>query len=224
MSENCHRKVCYIGGWVISKLVSAHRKYVNCNVALSNASVRSEMHNRYVLVQLVESIMISSSARHSTSIFRESLEITDLKQYRENSLLYINSDTFKFFMHLEQSRIDLLCKSRLNSLKSDMFTIAITKVKESVALMEQWVNLFEDKSDRTLLIRLFHQVVDTYFHMGYGQYLRDVQRDHNIQKTEAHHKRVVEKKNVQERKDNKVTIKQISTDTAQTRKILIGYL
>ena len=42
--------------------------------------------------------------------------------------------------------------------------------------------------------------------MGCVQYVKDFRWDHNVKKTEAHCKNVVERKSVKERKDDKVTI------------------
>ena len=214
MHDNCLGKVRYIGGWVLAKLINADRKYITSNALSSSINVRSKLHQRYRSVNLLESLLVPSSVVHSTSQYTKSLEATDLKQYRENSLLYVNDDTFKFFMNLEQSRIDLLCDSKLNILKSDMIAIATTTVKQNTSLMDQWVKLFEDELEKELLVCLFHEVIEKYFRMGCGQYLRDFRRDHNIQKTEAHRKKVVERKMVKDRKDDKVTITQMSMDTS----------
>ena len=40
---------------------------------------------------------------------------------------------------------------------------------------------------------IFDDVVERYFKMGAGQFLRDFQRDYQIKRTEAHRKRVAEK-------------------------------
>ncbi len=63
-----------------------------------------------------------------------------------------------------------------------MIAIATTTVKQNTSLMDQWVKLFEDELEKELLVCLFHKVIEKYFSMGCGQYLRDFRRDHNIQK------------------------------------------
>lgn len=59
---------------------------------------------------------------------------------------------------------------------------------------------------------LFYSVVERYFNMGCGQYLRDFRRDYNIQKTEAHRKRLIERKVDKERKEDKVVVQSIKDD------------
>lgn len=97
MDSNCHGKVRYVGGWVIAKLMQANRKYINTNMLSSNSAVRNEMHHRYKSIHLLESLLVHSSTIHSTTDFVSSLEVTDQKQYRDNALVYVNDQAFKFF-------------------------------------------------------------------------------------------------------------------------------
>jgi hypothetical protein len=47
--------------------------------------------------------------------------------------------------------------------------------------------------------------------MGAGQYIRDFRRDYNVDKTEAHRKRVQEKKIVKDRLSGKVSFEPVRT-------------
>ena len=68
-----------------------------------------------------------------------------------------------------------------------------------------------------LLEDLFFKAVDKYFRMGCGQFLKDFKSNHNIKKTEAHRKRVVEKKTAKQQKDNKITIRHLSEDQSMNK-------
>jgi hypothetical protein len=105
------------------------------------------------------------------------LELIDLKQYRNNALVYISDNTLRFFMDLEQFRVTLLCQSKLNIFKSDLLSMAMSTVKQNKDLSNQWINLFEGYAVNNLLDVLFCKVVDKYFHMGCGQLLKDFKRD-----------------------------------------------
>ena len=145
-----------------------------------------------------------SSTVHNKSEYLGSLEFTDLKQFRDNALVYTSDETFMFFMELEQLRVTLLCQSKLYLFKSDLLTMAVSTVKQNQNLLGYWTSLFEEHCCKNLLKDLFCQAVDKYFHMGCGQFLRDFKRDHNVKKTEAHHKRVVERKAAKQQKDDKI--------------------
>ncbi len=208
MDKNCHGKVRYIGGWVIPKLIQANRKYINTNMVSTNMLVRSEMHKRFELIKWLESLLVHSSTIHNTSEYSGSLEFIDFKQYRDNALVYISDDTFKFFMDLEQLRVTLLCQSKF---KFDLLTMAVSTVKQNKDLCDQWMKLFEGYVERNNLLEgLFFKAVDKYFRMGCGQFPKDFKRDHNIKKTEAPRKCVVEKKTAKQQKDNKITIRHLS--------------
>ena len=81
--------------------------------------VRNELHKRFELINLLESLLMHSSTFHNKPEYVGSLELTDLKQLRDNALVYINDETFIFFMELEQLRVTLLCQAKLNLFKSD---------------------------------------------------------------------------------------------------------
>ena len=217
MDKNCHGKVRYVGGWVIAKLIQANRKYINTNISSTNMLVRSEMHRRFEIIKLLESLLMHSSTVHNKSEYLGSLEFTDLKQFRDNALVYISDDTFMFFMELEQLRVTLLCQSKLYLFKSDLLTMAVSTVKQNQNLLGHWTSLFEEQCCKNFLKDLFCQAVDKYFRMGCGQFLRDFKRDHNVKKTEAHRKRVVERKAAKQQKDDKITIKCLSEDQSSNK-------
>ena len=168
MDKNCHGKVRYVGGWVIAKLIQANRKYINTNISSTNMLVRSEMHRRFELIKLLESLPMYSSTVHNKSAYLGSLEFTDLKQFRDNALVCISDETFMFFMELEQLMVTLLSQSKLYLFKSDLLTMAVSTVKQNQNLLGHWTSLFEEHCCRNLLKDLFCQAVDKHFHMGCG--------------------------------------------------------
>ena len=58
--------------------------------------------------------------------------------------------------------------------------MAMSTVKQNKDLSNQWINLFEGYAVNNLLDVLFCKVVDKYFHMGCGQFLKDFKRNNNI--------------------------------------------
>lgn len=73
-----------------------------------------------------------------------------------------------------------------------------------------------DSCEKEKLI-ILGDVVDKFFKMGAGQYIRDFRRDFNVEKTEAHRKRVQEKKLVRERVADKITLQVIKDDNSEQK-------
>ena len=207
MSKEGKGKVRYVGGWTIVKLIYFFKKYITTNSTSSNTRVRQEMRRRYMWINMLESLLLQSANIHESSAYKDTLTVTDVKQYRSNALVYVNDKAFEFFMELEQKRINTLCHENLNSLKGNMLYLGIDGVKRNCNLKCKWINLFdlvaeEEKQDEADV--LYSKIVEKYFHMGAGQYIRDYRRDYNVTKTEAHRKRVQEKKITKERQNEKV--------------------
>lgn len=106
VSENCHGKVRYVSGWVVAKLIHAHKGYISKNMCSSYIQARSEMNRRFKLINILETLLVNSSVIHASTIYGSSLEVIDQRQYRENALLYVNNETFEFFMELERCRVN----------------------------------------------------------------------------------------------------------------------
>ena len=85
-----------------------------------------------------------------------------------------------------------------------MFSVAVENVKQNPTLLAQLKKLFCSGDDEVQL--LFNSIVERYYNMGCRQYLRDFQRDYNIQKTEAHRKKVTERKTKRELKEDKKSL------------------
>jgi ATP-dependent DNA helicase PIF1 len=218
MSEDGKGKVRYVGGWTIIKLIYGHKRYITQNIASNNQKVRQEMSQRYLYIFVLESLLAHSSNIHSSTEYKGTLSVTDMKQYRKNSLVHISDKAFQLFMHLEQLRVDNLCHHKLNTLQHDFLAVAIENVKSDKKLQDLWLDILVGvKATREQKLLILGCIIDKFFKMGAGQYIRDFRRDHNIQKTEAHRKRVQERKLVKERVADKVTLEAIKQDTSHQK-------
>lgn len=94
--------------------------------------------------------------------------------------MYVNDKAFEFVMELEQKRINTLCHENLNVFKGSMFSLALDSAKSNSQLKEKWNNVFHSDGGNQLITEdiLFVKVVDKYFSMGAGQYIRDYRRDY----------------------------------------------
>ena len=162
----------------------------------------------------IDSLTSPSSSIHTSSAFPETLSITDRRQYSKGGLTHITDSTHKFFLALEEKRIQLMNSERLKLCKSNLVSSAMDTAQADSRLLETWnsclsVSCDEDTA-QTLTADLrkdiFDDVVERYFKMGAGQFLRDFRRENQIQRTEAHRKRVAEKAKKDDAKKSKITI------------------
>ena len=68
-------------------------------------------------------------------------------------------------------------------------------------------------------LELYREVVLRYLKMGAGQFLREFRKDYKLQKTLAHRKSVLQKREKARRKKLKVPICQIESDTSKDKKL-----
>lgn len=66
-----------------------------------------------------------------------------------------------------------------------------------------------------LVVKLFKDVVTRYVKMGVGEFMRDFRKDFQLHKTEAHHKKVAERK--KDLVSSKVTIASIKEDSSANK-------
>ena len=149
MSNEGKGKVRYVGGWAIITLINGHKRYVVQNMASTNPLARQQLAQRYTYITILESLLAQSSNIHSSTNFKETLSVTDNKQFRQNSLVHISDDAFKSFMALEQMRIKTLCHNKLNVLKQDLLPIAVTGVKGDQQLKNIWLEILAAVKGKT---------------------------------------------------------------------------
>ena len=142
------------------------------------------MSQRYLYIFVLESLLAQSSNIHSSTEYKGTLSVTDMKQYRKNSLVHISDKAFQLFMHLEQLIVDNLCHHKLNTLQHHFLAVAIDNVKSDKKLQDLWLNILVGvKATREQKLLILGCIIDMFFKMGAGQYICDFRRDHNIQKT-----------------------------------------
>ena len=70
-----------------------------------------------------------------------------------------------------------------------------------------------------MVLELHREIVIRYLRMGAGQFLRDFRKDYHLQKTLAHRKSVMQKREKAEKKKLKVHIPQIEKDASRGKKL-----
>ena len=107
MSAAGRAKVRHVGGWAIRKVLEKSRRYVRANIWTENPVTMSTVHHS--ICELIEESLIGSVAvLEQESQHKDTLQVTEARQYRERGLVHIEDAVYRFFMFLEKQRVHLL--------------------------------------------------------------------------------------------------------------------
>ena len=87
-------------------------------------------------------IIQSFDRLQETSKCKETLEVTEARQYRQRGLLHISDEAYLFFMKLEQRRVDLLNVNVMRKERENMVQAAICRLTRDEELKESWMRCF----------------------------------------------------------------------------------
>ena len=109
MSAAGRAKVRHVGGWAIRKVLEKSRKYVRANICTENSVTMSSVQRHHSICELIEESLIGSVAvLEQESRHKDTLQVTEARQYRERGLVHIEDAVYRFFMFLEKQRVHLL--------------------------------------------------------------------------------------------------------------------
>ena len=196
-----------------------------------NPSVREQLKHEIMKLKITESLLANSDALHEHSEYQDSLTIIDNKQNRSQRQLDIPDNTLLLFTKLEECRVNLLTRNKLNMLKGDMAINCMAYIRTNVELKNMWQNmldgskeLFGEENEIKLSLFekcgdvLFGEVIKAYVKMGIGEFLRDFRGDIEWKKAEAHRKKVQMRTEKKEKKAEKVKIVDIKDDQTPGKK------
>ena len=221
MTEECKGKIRYCGAWAIAKVRHSCREYFKNNMYSADGNVRHKAREAYGKSDLLAQLTWSSSTAQQLSNYQSSLNVTLSRKYEKGTLVHINDKIFEWFLELEQERVNLLNSESLASHQEDLVEWTLSCILGNKNLEGKWNVLFS--SDESLMpsadvtslkLQLFTDVVSRYVKMGVGEFLREFRRDFKVQKTEAHRKKMVEKKKKKDLVSSKVTVQSIEEDTS----------
>ncbi|CAB3986730.1 ATP-dependent DNA helicase PIF1 [Paramuricea clavata] len=215
-------KVRYIGGWVISKAMHKARSYVVDNKLSESITVRIKINERMKRIELLENnVVITHEAVRHSSANQETLNLTESRQYRGRGLIHIKDDAFRFFLALEQERINKINVQRLSCLQHDLVDDSIAEALKNTTLKTAFTALFniDANKNKDIIVEMYNEVIERYFKMGAGQSLRDFRRDFHVKKSLAHRKEVMEKKKKAEENQMKVHLPEIEQDRSASKKV-----
>ena len=139
-------KVRHVGGWAVRKVLSRARTYLRKNVYTTSSSTLVKVETKQRACEVLEENVIQSFDRlQETSKFKETLEVTEARQYRQRGLLHISDEAYLFFMQLEQRRVDLLNVNVMRKERENMVEAAICRLSSDEELKESWMRCFQSE-------------------------------------------------------------------------------
>lgn len=119
-------------------------RYLLDNKLSQSAHVRQKLKDELKKVELLQNnIVIPYEQLQQTSSSLEATLITESLQFRERGLLHISDDSFKFFLALEQERVNKINMEKLRSHKTDFVDYALKEVWDNEVLQNIFINLFD---------------------------------------------------------------------------------
>lgn len=98
-------------------------------------------------INLLENYVISQhDLLETSSRYPETLDATEVRQYRERGLLHVSDSTYEFFLALEQERVDRINLNMLTALKS-LVDAALDDMLNDVNLEGKFANIFQSTND-----------------------------------------------------------------------------
>ena len=102
MSAAGPAKVRHVGGWAVRKVLEQSPRYVRMNIDSENTEMMVGVKKHHEICELIEESLIGSLAvLEQASLHKDTLQVTEAKQYRERGLIHIKDDVYTFFMALE---------------------------------------------------------------------------------------------------------------------------
>ena len=125
------------------KVLNHARKSMQKNVYTSSRATLASVEEKQRMCELLEKTIIQPYAKLEESTrYKEMLEVTEGRQYRERGLLHISDAAYLFFLELEK-RVQLLNLQVLNQERENMVETALTTLPGDEELKASWLSCFE---------------------------------------------------------------------------------
>ena len=107
--------------------------------AQTMASVR---HHRSISELIEESLVGSVTTLENESQYKETLQVTEARQYRERGLIFIQDAVYKFFMALENEGVKLLSDQTMRREGANMVEVALQTITNNSEVKVKWTECF----------------------------------------------------------------------------------
>lgn len=149
-------KVRHVGGWAVKKLLKNARKYMMSNMYTENSKTLASVRKHNTKCEIIEENLVAPYSKlEESSLYQDSLQVTESLQFRNRGLIHISDNAFLFFMSLEQQRVLLLNDSKLKKLKGDLITTAHQDLLKNADLRGKWLICFDSTTAVTQKVLYF---------------------------------------------------------------------
>lgn len=139
MSAAGRAKVRHVGGWAVRKVLEQSRRYVRTNIDSENTETMTCVKRHHEICELIEESLVGSLAvLEQASLHKDTLQVTEARQYRERGLIHIEDDVYTLFMALESERVQLLNSEAMRKEKANMAEVAYQQLMENKELKLKW--------------------------------------------------------------------------------------
>lgn len=140
-------KLRHVGGWAFRKELEKARRYMRENMFSLSSFTRQNLNAAHDKCCLLEDHAIVQYAwiKENTSS-RETLDVTESRQFRERGLLHICDPAYNFILKLEEMRVQLLNTHRIqhSEAKSNFVEGALKTVINDPNLKSTWEEVFHE--------------------------------------------------------------------------------
>ena len=124
------------------------------------SKTRDQLKKEMGMLDLLNNnIVIPYTVIEKCSVYPETLNVTESRQYRERGLLHITDSSHEFFLLLEQERVNHINLQMFSLLKVDMVDESIRDVLKNESLKNKFISLFEIKSDEEKVFNKIESVL-----------------------------------------------------------------
>ena len=124
------------------------------------SKTRDQLKKEMGMLDLLNNnIVIPYTVIEKCSVYPETLNVTESRQYRERGLLHISDSSHEFFLLLEQERVNHINLQMFSLLKVDMVDESIRDVLKNESLKNKFISLFEIKSDEEKVFNKIESVL-----------------------------------------------------------------
>lgn len=155
MSSVGRGKVRHVGGWAFRKVLENSRTYVRTNIHSENAETMSSVYKHHGICELIEEYLVGSLVMlEKVSLHKDTLQVTEARQFRERGLIHIEDTTYEFFMSLEGLRVQLLNNKTMREQKGNMAEVAYQQLLRNEELKLKWQKCFHEDDLASKKVRL----------------------------------------------------------------------
>ena len=138
-------KLRYVGGYVIHTLLTRAKKYASENMYSTSTEVGKNVEKAMLKIKLLkENVIVPYDKLSQTTQFGDTLQYTEIRQYRKRGLLHVTDEFFEFMLKLEQARVDNLKITKyLEFGDKFLFQVKENIMNDESKLVDYFENLFD---------------------------------------------------------------------------------